>query len=133
MIYTDSDTSVLGHEMQTWLKKHNIRHIVTRQHASTAERAIRYLKKRISDKLKDDEYRDGEPESYWIKHYQEAVDFYNKENVQDTTNMIPEEAEKPENEFDVKTNLEINARHQRENPALEVGDVVRSIRKHKVG
>ena len=47
--------------------------------------------------------------------------------------MIPDEAVKPENEFDVKTNLEINARRKRKNPVLEVGDVVRSFRKRKVG
>ena len=53
--------------------------------------------------------------------------------MQDTTNTKPKEAEKEENEFDVKTNLEINARHRRKNPVLEVGDVVRSFRKRKVG
>jgi len=98
--------------MQNWFKKNDIKHVVTKQHASTAERAIRYLKKRISDKLEDKEFRDGMPESYWIKHYKEAVEHYNEENVQDTTNMVPIEATDPANEFDVKTNLEINARHQ---------------------
>ena len=53
--------------------------------------------------------------------------------MQDTTNVKPDEAAKPENEFEVKTNLEINARHQRKNPVLEVGDVVRSFRKKKTG
>ena len=59
--------------------------------------------------------------------------FYNNRLVQDTTNMIPKEAGKPENEFGVKTNLEIRARHRRKNPELRVGDVVRSFRKKKVG
>ena len=126
VLYTDRDSSLMGKEMTNWMNKKGIKHVVTRQHASFAERAIRYLNKRLSDELEKTKYEDGAPESYWIKHYKAAVDYYNKRNVQDTTNMKPDEAVKPENERDVKTNLEINARHQRKNPALEVGDVVRS-------
>ena len=109
--------------------------VITRQHAAVAERAIRMIKKRLDDKLSksDVEYPDGEPESYWTKHVQAAVDWYNKENVQATTNMKPVEAEKPENEFDVKTNLEINAIHRRKYPVIEVGDEVRTYRKKKQG
>ncbi len=47
--------------------------------------------------------------------------------------MKPVEAEKPANEFDVKTNLEINARHNRKYPDIEVGDKVRTFRKEKEG
>ena len=47
--------------------------------------------------------------------------------------MEPTEAEKPENEFDVKTNLEINAIHRRKYPDIEVGDEVRTYRKKKQG
>ena len=61
------------------------------------------------------------------------MDWYNKDNVQATTNMKPVEAEKPENEFDVKTNLEINAIHRRKYPLIEVGDEVRTYRKKKFG
>ena len=49
--------------------------------------------------------------------------------MQDTTNMRPKETEKEESEFDVKANLESNARHRRKNPVLEIGDMVRSFRK----
>ncbi len=76
--------------------------VITRQHASVAERAIRMIKKRISDKLKevgDVKYPDKGIESIWTKHVQEAVDWYNKENVQATINMKPVEAENQ------KTNL----------------------------
>jgi hypothetical protein len=47
--------------------------------------------------------------------------------------MKPEDAEKPENECDVKTNLEINAIHRRKYPVIEVGDQVRTFRKKKAG
>ncbi len=64
---------------------------------------------------------------------QEAVDWYNKDNVQATTYMKPVEAEQPENEFDVKTNLEINAIHRRKYPVIEEGDEVRTYRKKRFG
>ena len=133
-IYTDPDASVLGNEVREWCKKNKITSVITRQHAAVAERAIRMIKKRLDDKLDSDvQYGDGEPESYWTKHVQAAVDWYNKDNVQATTNMKPVEAEKPENEFDVKTNLEINAIHRRKYPLIEVGDEVRTYRKKKFG
>ena len=122
--------------MKDWCKANGIVSVITRQHAAVAERAIRMIKKRISDKLKeggDVKYPDKGVESIWTKHVQEAVDWYNKLNVQATTNMKPVEAEKPENEFDVKTNLEINAIHRRKYPLIEEGDEVRTYRKKKMG
>ena len=122
--------------MKDWCKANGIVSVITRQHAAVAERAIRMIKKRISDKLKeggDVKYPDKGTESIWTKHVQEAMDWYNKLNVQATTNMKPVEAEKPENEFDVKTNLEINAIHRRKYPVIEVGDEVRTYRKKKQG
>ena len=109
--------------------------MITRQHAAVAERAIRTIKKRLDDKLKssDVEYPDKAEASYWTKHIDEVVEWYNNQNVQANTNMKPVEAEQPENEFDVKTNLEINARHNRKYPDIEVGDKVRTFRKKKVG
>ncbi len=66
-----------------------------------AERAVRYIKKRLDDKPETDtKFPDANPVSYWAKHYKEAADHHNKENVQATTNMTPENLEKPENKFD---------------------------------
>ena len=135
-IYTDPDATVKGNAVKDWCKANGIVSVITRQHAAVAERAIRMIKKRISDKLKeggDVKYPDKGTESIWTKHVQEVVDWYNNENVQETTNMKPVEAEKPENEFDVKTNLEINAIHRRKYPVIEVGDEVRTYRKKKQG
>ena len=47
--------------------------------------------------------------------------------------MKPVDAENSENEFHVKTNLEINAIHRRKYPDIEKGDEVRTFRKKKVG
>ncbi len=122
-----------GNAVKDFCRENKIVSVITRQHAAVAERAIRTIKKRISDKLKKggDKYPDKGLESIWTKHVQEAVDWYNKENVQATTNMKPVEAEKPENEFDVKTNLEINAIHRRKYPVIEEGDEVRTYRGRK--
>ena len=78
-----------GNAVKDWCRENGIVSVITRQHAAVAERAIRTIKKRISDKLQtsDVEYPDKGPESLWTKHVQEAVDWYNKENVQATTNM----------------------------------------------
>ncbi len=116
-------------ELKGWFTSKGIKNVITKQHANIAERGIRYVKKRLDDKLENARFRDAEPQSYWNKHYQEATDHYNKENKQDTTNMTPDDATKPENVYDVKTNPEINARHDREYPVLEVGDVVRRFKK----
>ena len=66
MIYTDPDASLAGNELTKWFEKNNIRSVITRQHAAVAERTIRTIKKRLSDKLKSDDvsYPDGDPASY---------------------------------------------------------------------
>ncbi len=43
--------------------------------------------------------------------------------------MTPNDAVKPENEYDVKTNLEIKAKHDLKYPVLEIGDTVRAFKK----
>ena len=63
------------------------------------------------------------------KHYKTIVDHYNQKNKQDTTNMTPDDAAKPENEYDVKTNLEIKAKHDLKYPVLDIGDTVRAYKK----
>ena len=135
VIYTDPDSSLLSNALKKWFADNEIENVITRQHAAVAERAIRTIKKRLDDKLESDDasYPDGEPDSYWTKHIKEVVEWYNEEHVQANTNMKPIDAEKPENEFDVKTNLEINAIHRRKYPEIEKGDEVRTFRKKKVG
>ena len=94
------------------------------------QKGIRYLKNRLDNILEKARYRDGESESYWKKHYKPIVEHYNK-TKQDTINVTPEEATNPQNEFDVKANLEIKARHDRKWETIEVGDTVRTFRKRE--
>ena len=67
VMYSDPDSALGGDEMRGWFIRKNIRNVISKQHASIAERGIRYLKKRLDDKLENDRYRDGGPESYWKK------------------------------------------------------------------
>ena len=129
VMYSDPDSALGGNEMKGWFTRNNIRNVISKQHASIAERGIRYLKNRLDDKLAPDRYRDEGPESFWKKHYKPIVDHYNQKNKQDTTNMTPDDAVKPENEYDVKTNLEIKAKHDLKYPVLDIGDTVRAFKK----
>ena len=129
VMYSDPDSALGGNEMKGWFTRKNIRNVISKQHASIAERGIRYLKNRLDDKLAPDRYSDEGPESFWKKHYKPIVDHYNQKNKQDTTNMTPDDAVKPENEYDVKTNLEIKAKHDLKYPVLDIGDTVRAFKK----
>jgi hypothetical protein len=129
VMYSDPDSALGGNEMKGWFTRNNIRNVISKQHASIAERGIRYLKNRLDAKLEPDRYRDKMPESFWKKHYKPIVDHYNKVNKQDTTNMTPDDAVKPENEYDVKTNLEIKAKHDLKYPVLDIGDTVRAFKR----
>ena len=130
IIYSDHDSATMSKELQGYFERNGMKNIITKQHANVAERGIRYLKNRLDNILEKARYRDGESESYWKKHYKPIVEHYNK-TKQDTINMTPEEATNPQNEFDVKTNLEIKARHDRKWEPLEVGDTVRGFRKRE--
>ena len=50
---------------------------------------------------------------------------YNNKNEHSTTNMIPADATKADNRFDVKLNLELKAKRDRKYPPLAVGDRVK--------
>ena len=79
VMYSDPDSALGGDEMKAWFRTHNIKNIISKQHASIAERGIIYLKKRLDDKLENAMYRDKQPESYWKKHYKPIVDHNNQQ------------------------------------------------------
>ena len=68
VMYSDPDSALGGNEMKGWFTRNNVRNVISKQHASIAERGIRYLKNRLDDKLAPDRYRDEGPESFWKKH-----------------------------------------------------------------
>ena len=50
-IYSDQESAMLGKEFQKWLREVGILHITTRNHANTAERAIRTFKDLMTRRL----------------------------------------------------------------------------------
>ena len=53
--------------------------------------------------------------------------------VHSSTKMTPQNASRPTNEIDVKTNIELRASHTRKYPELKVGSVIRIFRKKVLG
>ncbi len=119
--------------MGSWFVQKWIKNVVTRQHASIAERAIRTIKKRLNDKLEsDNKFPDLDPKSYLANHYREVVKWSGEQHVQRTIIMTPDDAGRDQYEFDFKTNLETDAVHRRTYPEIAAGDGARSFRKKKV-
>ena len=99
----------------------------TKNHAQNAERAIRTIKSGLDEPLQnlgDDK---------WDKWYNFLPQVLHKYNIEKSsvTNMTAEEARKPENEAEVKTQLAMHAVHKRTYPDIEVGDYVLRFKKKK--
>ena len=60
-----------------------------------------------------------------------VVDQYNREHVSRSTQMTPNNAHKPENKSEVKTNLEAIRKSNNPQPTIDVGDEVRVMMKKK--
>ena len=61
VMYSDPDSALGGDVMKGWFTARNIKNVISKQHASIAERGIRYLKNRLDAKLEPDRYRDKMP------------------------------------------------------------------------
>ena len=86
---------------------------------------IGVIKERIVHKL------GGKPEHMWWNNVDDVVKEYNSENVSRSTKMTPNEAAKPENQQDAKTNLESIRRSENPQPVINIGDEVRVMKKNK--
>ena len=105
---------------------------MSRRHAAFAERALRDFKQIMAKKVKVE----VKP---WTQYLDEVLDrMNNKKQSNDAdddkiyphkaTGSPPNEAAKPENWFEVHTNMEIQAKHNRKYPAVKVGDKVKVYR-----
>ena len=124
VIYSDPDASLLGTDMKKFLKDENIDHITTLEHAPIAERAIRTIKAELDKRMKREV-------KWWIHYLPEVLNKYNNKSDHSGTGMTPNEARKEENDFEVRTNLEIKRISTRKYPELNVGDKVRIYKKRK--
>ena len=132
IIMTDPDSSITSNELDEWVRNNkDVQHVMTRRHAVFAEKAIRFFKEKMNQKVS----KEVKP---WIEYVDSVLSRVNtgKEAVvpgkkQDkirpnrTTEFTPEEAAKPENWFEVHNNMELKAKHNMKYPEINVGDKVK--------
>ena len=123
-MYSDDDGAFNYKKFQDFLKGEGIEHIVTLTHANVAERAIRTIKKMITD-------RALVTKGAWTILLKPALDKYNKTMKHSTTEMTPNEAHKDDNHLTVKSNSVLKEKYLRKYPKVEVGDKVKIFVKGK--
>ena len=123
-IYSDDDGAFNYKKLQDYLKGEGIDHIITLTHANVAERAIRTVKKMITD-------RALVTKGAWTILLQPVLNKYNKQMKHSTTDMVPDEAHKDENVVKVKANSVLKEKYLRKYPKVEVGDKVKVFVKGK--
>lgn len=116
-----------GGEFLARLKHYDVQPITTRNHAAMAESAIRTLKEGLRDRQASLGRRGG-----WTRWLKDLVEGYN-ERPHTRTKMAPVEAAKPENESEVRAQLESRAKSEISRPELQVGDTVRLLQKPELG
>ena len=132
IIMTDPDSSITSNEMEEWFRNNKeVQHVMTRRHAVFAEKAIRFFKKKMNQKVS----KEVKP---WTEYLTSVLQRINtgketvaaskreaKERPNRITEFTPEDAAKPENWFEVHNNMEIKARHNRKYPEINIGDTVK--------
>ena len=68
----------------------------------------------------------------WIDYIFQIMLTYNNKMIHSSTKMTPQNASRPSNEIDVKTNIELTASHTRKYPELKVGSIIRVLRKKAI-
>ena len=132
IIMTDPDSSITSNEMDVWFRDNkDIQHVMTRRHAVFAEKAIRFFKKKMNQKVS----KEVKP---WTEYLDSVLQRINtgkevvvegkkepKERPHRTTEYTPEDAAKPENWFEVYNNMVLKAKHNMKYPEINVGDKVK--------
>jgi hypothetical protein len=124
MIYTDDEGSFSSKSMKDILAKKRITHVVSRNHAPVAERAIRTFKDMMYKRI-DNDLKNGKKGIQWTEYVYPVLLTYNNKNEHNSTKETPAEAEKPEKRIDVKAELEARAKRNRRYPELAPGDMVK--------
>ena len=123
-IYSDDEGAFVSNIIQKYFKDNNIRHIVTRTHATVAERTIRTIKKMIYDRLEKTNKR-------WVDVLHQVLLTYNYKMKHSAIKMTPIEARKPNNKIEVQLNLEISRNNNRIYPNISIGDKVKIYKKKR--
>ena len=128
-IFSDDEGGMNSKIILRYLDEQNIRHLLTKAHAGLAERTIRTMKAMIYRRIESAKARDNEVKR-WVDVLYPVLTTYNHIDKHHTIKMTPDEARKPQNQLQVKINLELKRVHSRVYPDIHVGDYVR-IRKKK--
>ena len=102
----------------------NIAHNITLRHAPVAERMIGHIKNQIFQAIRGTDKK-------WWEVVDAVVKDYNKNHKSRSTLMTPNEAADPDNQKEVKTQLESIRKSDNPQPRIEAGDKVRVIIKKK--
>jgi len=122
IIYSDPDSGFLSQPLRNYFAKEGIEHIISRLHARVAERTIRTIKGLLKVEVDKDQ-------GLWTNVLGRALQTYNNNNKHSAIGMTPVEAREPKNEFEARTNLELQRKKFRRYPEANVGDEVRVYRK----
>ena len=123
-VYTDNEGAwSRGTEINKYFKDENINHIITLSHPNVSERAIRTIKDEIYKRVK------LPSDKNWSELLYPILLKYNFKSVHTSTKLTPNEADKTENQFYAKLNLELNRVHKRRYPDVEIGSEVKVYKK----
>ena len=120
VVYSDNEGAwSLGTEIDKYFKNEGIKHIITLSHPAYSERAIRTIKGEIYKRVKIPSDKN------WSGLIYQILLKYNYKSIHSGTGFTPAEAEKKQNQFHVKFNMEKHKVNTRKYPDIEVGDYVR--------
>ena len=123
IIYADQEKALDSKLFEQYCKDNNIRVVLTRTHAWAVERFIRTLKDKINKRLEHNKDKDFKQLLF------EVMLVYNNKDIHTATGMTPNEAKKPENQLQVKLNLEMKRISTRKYPDIKVDDNVKIYKK----
>ena len=123
-IYSDDEGALNSKKIQNCLKGEGIELIITKTHASQAERAIRTFKKMISDRLR---HHKGS----WVEMMKVSLMKYNSSQIHSSTQTTPNKAHDLDNVLDVRANQILKEKHNRKYPNVTEGDSVKVYSKGK--
>ena len=123
-IYSDDEGALNSKKIQNYLKGEGIELIITKTHASQAERAIRTFKKMISDRLR---HHKGS----CVEMMKASLKKYNNSQVHSSTGMVPNKAHDLDNALEVRSNQILKEKHNRKYPNVTEGDYVKVYSKGK--
>ena len=125
VLANDNEGALGSNELNKFYEENDIKHIILRTHAPTAERTVRTLKQMIFKRLKH------EPEKTWYEIIHTCLVVLNYIRKNSSTGLTPHEARKKENWWKVKSNLEKHRQSSRKYPPVNIGDMVRLYRRRR--